>query len=278
MKIIAAVVSGLGIFSLAGCQVKGGQQETQVVPATGKEQYIIHKADSRGESKADWLRSRHTFSFNDYYDPTRTGFGTLLVINDDWVKGGAGFPRHHHREMEIVSIPLHGGIAHKDSKGSEGITSVNRTNNTYSVQLMTAGSGIAHSEYNASSTDSVSFLQIWVKPARKGLEPSYKQMTFSFEDQQNAWQTLLEPGNNRALPIQQQAVFNMTDLDAGKTIDYSVKYGGGVYVFIIEGQTLVNGNALFRRDGMAITNTSQVLVRAVTNAKILLMEVPMQGN
>jgi redox-sensitive bicupin YhaK (pirin superfamily) len=238
--------------------------------------YVLHKANSRGTTQTDWLLSRHTFSFNNYYDQTRLGFGALRVFNDDWVKAGAGFPDHDHAEMEIVSIPLHGGVAHADSKGSSGITSLNAAKGTYTVQHMTAGSGISHSEYNASKTDSARFLQIWVAPNRKGLAPAYTQKAFKLANQQNRWQTLVSPTDANALFINQAAVFSMAELSQGKSLPYQLKYKGGVYAFVLEGAVTVNGVALERRDGLGLWNTKTLNVLASQPAQVLLIEVPLQ--
>jgi redox-sensitive bicupin YhaK (pirin superfamily) len=272
--ITLAVVFTLLTSCIAQEQSKENTVKQEVT--LSKEQYVIHKANTRGETKADWLLSKHTFSFNDYYDRNRSGFGALLVLNDDWVKAGGGFGMHHHDEMEIISIPLIGGVAHKDSKGSSGITSFNKDKGTYTVQQMTAGTGISHSEYNVSSTDSVSFLQIWVIPNKRGLTPAYNQKEFLLSNQHNNWQTLVSPKDPSALFINQQSVFSIADIDANKTLRYNMKYNGGVYAFILEGEATINGVALQRRDGIGIQNVSQLSVTANKRLKILLIEVPMK--
>jgi redox-sensitive bicupin YhaK (pirin superfamily) len=276
MKLIITSIVMLTLLSACMAQEKGKENLVQQVSTLTKEQYVIHKANTRGESKAEWLLSRHTFSFNDYYDRNRVGFGALLVLNDDWVKAGGGFPPHHHDEMEIISIPLIGGVAHKDSKGSSGITSFNKEKGTYTVQQMTAGSGISHSEYNASAKDSVRFLQIWIVPNKRGLSPTYNQKEFSLSNQHNKWQTIISPQDPSALFINQQAAFSMADVDADKTLQYNMKYTGGVYAFILEGEATINGVKIERRDGIAISNVSQLSVTADKALKILLMEVPVK--
>ncbi|WP_375434980.1 pirin family protein [uncultured Hymenobacter sp.] len=245
------------------------------LPAAAPE-YVVHKANSRGTTQTGWLLSRHTFSFNNYYDQNRVGFGALRVLNDDWVKAGAGFPDHDHAEMEIVSIPLHGGVAHTDSKGSSGITSLDAAKGTYTVQHMSAGEGISHSEYNASQTDSARFLQIWVAPNRKDIAPAYHQKAFQLAGQQNRWQTLLSPTDAGALKINQDAVFSMAELSKGQTLPYQLKYKGGVYAFVLEGAVTVNGVALERRDGLGLWNTPALSVVAQKPAQVLLIEVPLQ--
>lgn len=276
-------------FSLAtiiGCQTKANIQKNNNQPASpgtalSEEKlpdypYVLHKAGTRGETRTDWLWSKHTFSFNNYYNADRVGFGALLVINDDWVKAGAGFPNHQHEEMEIVSIPLIGGIAHQDSKGASGITAYNKEKGTYTVQHMTAGAGIAHSEYNASATDSVRFLQIWISPNKRNLKPAYNQKEFALQNQHNRWQTLLSPSDSTALFINQQSVFSMAEIDKGKTLPYALKFNGGVYAFVLEGAANINGVTLERRDGLGIRNTKELAVSATKDLKILLIEVPVQ--
>jgi redox-sensitive bicupin YhaK (pirin superfamily) len=266
------------ITSLTSCLAQGTDKPDDASSKVSlvKGQYVIHKADSRGESRADWLLSKHTFSFNDYYDPTRVGFGALLVLNDDWVKAGGGFPSHHHEEMEIISIPLIGGVAHKDSKGSSGVTSADRGTGVFNVQKMTAGSGIAHSEFNVSNTDSVRFLQIWVLPNKRGLTPVYQQKQFEFAAQHNKWQTLISSQDSSAISINQDAVFSIADLDAGTKIDYALTYAGGVYAFILEGNATVNGADLDRRDGIGIVDVTQLSVTAKERLQILVIEVPVK--
>jgi redox-sensitive bicupin YhaK (pirin superfamily) len=264
---------------IVSCQAQGNNQRrdtAQAKPAMAESQYVVHRADTRGQTKEDWLLSRHTFSFNNYYDRNRVGFGALLVLNDDWVKAGAGFPLHRHDEMEIISIPLIGGVAHKDSKGSAGITSVDKDKGYYTVQQMTAGSGLSHSEFNASTTDSVRFLQIWVAPNKHQLAPAYHQKQFSFAAQHNKWQTLISPDDSAALFINQQAVFSRADVDAGKVLDYTLKYNEGVYAFILEGKATVNGVELNRRDGIGITDAKELSINAGEDLQILVIEVPVK--
>jgi redox-sensitive bicupin YhaK (pirin superfamily) len=227
-------------------------------------------------TRTSWLRSQHTFSFNQYQDPSRLGFGALRVLNDDWVRAGAGFPDHDHAEMEIVSIPLHGGVAHADSKGSSGITALDPRSGTFTVQHMTAGTGISHSEYNASRTDSTRFLQIWVSPNRPGLTPAYTQKPFALAKQRNRWQTLLSPTDTSALFINQAAVFSMAQLSQGRLLPYRLQFPGGVYAFVLEGSVTVNGVKLERRDGLGLWNTPALQVVARTPAQVLLVEVPLR--
>jgi redox-sensitive bicupin YhaK (pirin superfamily) len=264
---------------ITSCEAQGNKHiknGDSISTTLSDKQYVIHRAGTRGETKEDWLLSKHTFSFNNYHDRNRVGFGALLVLNDDWVKAGAGFGMHHHEEMEIISIPLSGGVAHKDSKGSSGITSVNKEEGHYTVQQMTAGSGISHSELNASKTDSVRFLQIWISPNKQNLTPTYNQRQFAFSNQHNKWQTLIAPKDSGAIHINQEAVFSIADIDAGKKLQYSLKYNGGLYAFVLEGKVEVSGIELHRRDGIGIVDIKQLSVVAKENVKVLLIEVPVK--
>lgn len=231
---------------------------------------ITHLADTRGFANHGWLKSHHTFSFADYYDPGRMQFGALRVINDDYIAAGMGFGTHPHRDMEIVTIPLEGALAHKDSTGNSKIIRKGE------VQIMSAGTGIAHSEFNASQTDHVTLLQIWVLPKKMNVKPRYEQTEFTHEGRKNKLQTVVAPdGRDGAVTINQDAFFTLTDLDAGKSVKYDVKIGGnGVYVFVIKGEIEVNGNKLNRRDGAGLTDVESLDIKASSDAEVLLMEVP----
>lgn len=231
---------------------------------------ITHLSDSRGLANHGWLKSRHTFSFADYYHPERMGFGALRVINDDSVDAGMGFGTHPHRDMEIISIPLEGSLKHKDSEGNATIIKKGE------VQIMSAGTGIAHSEYNGSETDPVKFLQIWVMPKKIGIKPRYEQKVFSDTDRKNKIQTVVAPdGRKGAVSINQDAFFSLTDLDAGKSVTYQKQSpGNGVYLFILSGEVEINGKAFNHRDGVGLPQFETVKLSAKSNAEILLMEVP----
>lgn len=231
---------------------------------------IVHKADSRGQANFGWLNSRHTFSFGEYYNPDRVHFGMLRVLNDDIVIGGAGFPTHPHSNMEIVSIPLSGALAHKDSTGNEKVI------HTGEVQIMSAGSGLTHSEYNASSTDEVNFLQIWVIPKEKNIKPRYDQREFNSAERKNKVQTVVAPDDEKALWINQDAWFSLSDLEANQSITYSMKGNdSGLYVFVIEGSIEIGDTALNKRDAIGLSETDKVQIKSSENARILLIEVPM---
>ncbi|MDX5435711.1 MAG: pirin family protein [Pontibacter sp.] len=233
---------------------------------------IIHRADTRGHANHGWLDSHHTFSFAHYYDPERMGFGLLRVLNDDVVSGGMGFGTHPHDNMEIVSIPLSGSLAHRDSTGTQEVIQTNE------VQIMSAGSGLTHSEFNASKTDSVNFLQIWVFPKERDIAPRYEQKAYKPEDRQNKLQTVIAPDKqDGTLWINQDAWFTLGTLKNGFAQDYALhKQGNGVYAFVIEGEVELDGEKLGKRDGMGISDTDSISIKASGDAELLLIEVPMK--
>ena len=232
---------------------------------------IIHKADSRGHANHGWLDSHHTFSFAGYHHPDRIHFGALRVLNDDVVTGGMGFGKHPHDSMEIVSIPLKGALRHEDTTGRREVIK------TGDVQIMSAGSGIAHSEYNASNTDSVNFLQIWIFPKLRNIAPRYEQKAFEAADRVNKWQTVVSPEKDKdPLWINQDAWFSLGDWSKDTETIYNIrKEGNGVYAFMIEGIATINGQSLKQRDGAGITDTSEFSIKTDSDSKILLIEVPM---
>lgn len=234
-------------------------------------QIIKHTANSRGIADFGWLLSKHTFSFGRYYNPERINFGALRVLNDDIVQGGMGFGTHPHDNMEIVSIPLEGNLEHKDSTGN---TEVIKTGD---VQIMSAGYGLSHSEYNHSKTDQVNFLQIWVLPKKQNIEPRYEQITFDPEKRRNKLQTVVAPDDDSALWINQDAWFSLVDLDPKTSIDYQVhRKGNGAYIFQIEGSSSINNDeTLNRRDAAGVVDTQGFEIISNTSSKILVIEVPM---
>jgi quercetin 2,3-dioxygenase len=236
--------------------------------------HTIHKADSRGHADHGWLNSWHTFSFAGYYDPSRIHFGALRVLNDDSVAAGMGFGKHPHDNMEIISIPLEGDLEHADDMGNKTIIRKG------DVQVMSAGTGIAHSEKNANNDKEVKFLQIWVIPNKRHVKPRYHQKTFSEDEKQNKLLTVVSPiGSGEGVEIHQEAWFSLGKLEQGKQIEYTIhKNGNGVYAFLLEGELEINGIGLNRRDGMAVTDESTLKLKANTNAEILLMEIPMVLN
>jgi len=232
---------------------------------------ILHKAHTRGHANHGWLDSHHTFSFAGYHDPTRVNFGALRVLNDDIVKGGNGFGQHPHDNMEIISIPLRGALEHGDNTGGRGIIKSGE------VQIMSAGSGISHSERNASKSDDVNFLQIWVFPKVRNIEPRYDQKLFSPADRINKFQTVVSPEENpNSLWINQDAWFSIGRLSKGFSADYTVnKSTNGVYAFILEGEVTINGQKLNRRDGLGVWETDKITLSSDSDSEVLLIEVPM---
>ncbi|WP_426222552.1 pirin family protein [Psychrobacter sp. DWR1-2-3] len=232
---------------------------------------IYHAADSRGDANHGWLKSKHTFSFANYHNPERMGFGALRVINDDFVIGGQGFGKHSHRDMEIISIPLSGKLGHGDNIGNNGIIE------TGEIQVMSAGTGITHSEMNGDDTEAVKFLQIWVIPNKMNVEPRYQQIRMDDILKPNEFNQVLSPNADDAgVWIHQDAWFSMGDFDKGITQTYELKNpNNGVYIFVISGKVVVNGNTLDTRDGLGVWDTKSFAMDVEEDAKVLLMEVPM---
>jgi quercetin 2,3-dioxygenase len=231
---------------------------------------IIHKARSRGMANHGWLQSAHSFSFADYYDPERMGFGTLRVINDDTIAPAMGFGTHPHRDMEIITIPLEGSLKHQDSVGnSEIITSGE-------VQIMSAGTGIRHSEYNASPTEAVKLLQIWVLPKKLMVPPRYEQTFFSEEKRHNKFCLIVSPdGRDSSVSINQDAYFSIAHMDPGIELTYSFYDAKNVlYAFVIEGSIILEGERFETRDGIGIAENKELSIASETASKILLMELP----
>lgn len=232
---------------------------------------ILHKADERGKADHGWLKSYHSFSFASFYDPARVHFGLLRVLNDDSVAPGMGFGEHPHDNMEIVSIPLSGAIEHRDSMGNQEVI------RTGDVQIMSAGTGIRHSEYNHSKTEPVKFLQIWVFPKEKGIAPRYEQKTFSEEDRKNRFQVVVSPeAHGEGVRINQNAWFSRAALEKGKELEYTLHDPkNGVYLFLLEGTLLADDVQMERRDAVGIYDMEKILLRAESDADALLIEVPM---
>ena len=233
---------------------------------------ILHKAESRGDADHGWLHSRHTFSFAGYYNPERMHFGLLRVLNDDMVAPGMGFGTHPHDNMEIISIPLEGDLEHKDSMGNIAVIKQG------DVQVMSAGTGITHSEYNKNKDKPVKFLQIWVFPNKENVTPRYDQITLNIADRHNKLQQILSPDPDDAgVWIHQNAWFHLGKFDKGITADYNIKAkGNGVYAFILSGEVSINGQPLKSRDGLGIREAEKISITADSTAEFLLMEVPMK--
>lgn len=236
------------------------------------ENMILHKADSRGHANHGWLDSHHSFSFANYYNPERMHFGVLRVLNDDVVSAGMGFGTHPHDNMEIISIPLEGDLEHRDSMGN--VATIRHGD----IQVMSAGTGIQHSEYNKNADKTVKFLQIWVFPNKRNVEPRYDQITLNLEDRHNRLQQILSPNKeDEGVWIHQDAWFHLGRLDKNVQQSYTIKKSdNGVYAFVLNGSFSINGIGVQQRDGLGIWNTNELQLEALSqDAEILLMEVPM---
>ncbi len=234
----------------------------------------IYKANERGHANYGWLQANYSFSFANYQNRDRQNFGALRVLNDDRIQGNTGFAEHPHHNMEIVTIPLEGTLKHKDSMSNKWIPL-----ETGEVQVMSAGTGILHSERNNSATEEINLFQIWVIPDQTGVAPSYEQKRFDPADRKNKLQTLVssynDAGENR-LKIHQDARISRTDLEKGKFLTYQLKSSShGVYVMIISGKVRLNDFELNRRDAIGVWQTEQFELEADENAEILFIEVPM---
>ena len=230
----------------------------------------LHKAATRGHNSFGWLNSYHSFSFGHYHDQERMNFGALRVLNDDTVAAGMGFGKHPHDNMEIVSIPLEGDLHHSDSTGRNEII------RQHDVQIMSAGTGIAHSEMNANKNKEVKFLQIWVLSKAQNIEPRYEQKSFLPADRINQILTVVAPDDDQAVWINQDAWFSLANLSKHFKTNYALhKKENGVYVFVIKGDVNINGIALNERDGLGISEINELDINASTDAELLLIEVPM---
>ncbi len=232
----------------------------------------IHKSEERGSSRLDWLDSKHSFSFADYHDHHRMGFGALRVLNEDFIEPGQGFGFHHHDNMEIVTIVLKGSLEHKDSLGNHGVI------NMGDVQRMSAGSGIMHSEFNHSKNEQVHLLQIWVQTKEKNIKPSYEQKNFSTDLIQNKNKlTTVVSGDSAsgALTIHQDCKFLLGNLDQNHSLSYRIQdKTHGVYLFLIDGELMINEKKVQKGDAAALSHCDQVQVNSTKNSQFLLMDVP----
>lgn len=232
---------------------------------------ILYPAAGRGSADYGWLKPNYYFSFSQYYNPERVHFGSLRVLNDDYVAGGGGFPTHPHDNMEIVTIPFTGALQHKDSTGGQGVIQ------SGDIQIMSAGTGVQHSEFNASSTEPVTLFQIWVFPKTRNIKPRYDQRTFDINDRVNKWQTVVSPVEaDNALWINQDAKFSLTKLEAGKSITYNNAFtGNGVFLVNISGSASVGDINLNKRDAVGIAETENFTITATEDTELLAIEVPM---
>lgn len=233
---------------------------------------VLHKANLRGQANLEWLNAKHTFSFANYYNPDSMNFGVLRVLNDDIVAPDNGFGMHPHKNMEIVSIPLQGFLQHKDNMGNTALIKKG------DVQVMSAGTGIMHSEFNISKDEAVNLLQIWILPNRLDVTPRYQQISLDIKDRINNLQPILSPNEiDKCVWIYQNAWFYMGIFDENFKLEYNLKnLNNGVYIFVIEGSFVVEHIVLENRDGLGIFNTNKISIQSKSsNAEILIMEVPM---
>ncbi|SMG44031.1 hypothetical protein SAMN05661096_03089 [Marivirga sericea] len=233
---------------------------------------IIYKADSRGHANHGWLDTHHTFSFASYYNPDRIHFGALRVLNDDKITSGTGFPKHPHDNMEIISIPLKGDLAHEDSMGNQA------TIKQGDVQVMSGGTGIMHSEFNPNEEIGTEFLQIWVFPNKQNVEPRYGQVHYPAEERINKFQTIVSPNANEVDTwIHQDAWFHLADFETGFESTYELKKkDNGLFIFLLEGEIEVGDEKMEKRDGIGLLNLEQIEIKANKESEILLMDVPME--
>lgn len=233
---------------------------------------VFHQANTRGYANHGWLEARHSFSFANYQDSERIHFGALRVLNDDKVAAGMGFGTHPHDNMEIITIPLEGALAHKDSMGN------GTTIKAGDIQVMSAGSGIMHSEFNASNEDFCKLLQIWVFPNKRGVTPRYDQITLNQELLHNRFQQILSPSpDDEGVWIHQDAWFHLGQFDANEAVNYKIhKKGNGVYLFLIEGELTVGEQVMQTRDALGIWDTDEIKLKTKSSSRVLVLEVPME--
>jgi len=233
---------------------------------------VLHKANSRGHADHGWLNAYHSFSFASWYNPDRVQFGMLRVLNDDTVAAGMGFGTHPHDNMEIITIPLEGDLAHKDSMGNAA------TIKTGDVQVMSAGTGIQHSEFNPNHDQHTKLFQIWVFPKYRNVTPRYQQITLDATEQKNNFAQILSPtAEDAGVWIYQDAWFYLADFDANFSKKLALKKeGNGFYIMNIDGEIEVNGERLEKRDALGLWDTNEIEIKATTNAKFLVMEIPME--
>lgn len=232
----------------------------------------LFPANERGSADYGWLKPNYYFSFSGYHHPEKVHFGALRVLNDDFIAGGGAFPPHPHDNMEIVTIPFTGALEHRDNTGGHGIIKAG------DIQIMSAGTGIQHSEANASQTEAVTLFQIWLFPKIRNIKPRYDQRNFDIAQRINQWQIIVSPREeDNALWINQDARFALTNLSAGKTLEYENAFeGNGVFLVVINGSVELEGNTLNKRDAIGISGTNQFSIKASTDAELLAIEVPME--
>lgn len=233
---------------------------------------LIRKSDDRGHFENSWLKTRYSFSFADYFDPGFMGFHDLRVINEDIVAPSGGFPTHGHQNMEIVSYIVKGSIAHKDSMGNV------ETLNAGEVQVMSAGRGVSHSEFNPSPTAALKLLQIWIKPGRTGIEPGYSQREFPRGEKLNRLCLLASPdGDDRSLRINQDAKIYASILEAGEALEAALAPSRAAWLQVIDGELTVNGHAIGAGDGLAVEDPAALDIRALKEAEFILFDLARRG-
>lgn len=233
---------------------------------------VYHSAETRGHADHGWLNANHSFSFASYYDPNRMNFGALRVLNDDTISPGKGFGKHSHDNMEIITIPLKGDLEHKDSLGNIGAI------NEGEIQVMSAGTGIYHSEYNKNSDKFINLLQLWVMPKKQDVKPRYDQRSFKGLKKKNSIYQVLSPyPEDEGMWIHQDAWIHLGDFEEVTSVDYMLKKkGNGVYIFVIEGIFKVANEKLEKRDALGVWNTESITFEAQSKSQVLLIEVPME--
>ena len=232
---------------------------------------VVHKAETRGYANHGWLKAKHSFTFANYYNPERMNFGVLRVLNDDTIDAGKGFGMHPHENMEIITIPLEGALAHKDNMGNASVI------NQGDVQVMSAGSGVYHSEFNPNEDKPTRLFQIWILPNKKEVTPRYDQISIRELAKKNKFYQILSPNKtDKGVWIHQDAWFSLGNFEKGKTDLYPMKKeGNGVYLLVIDGIIEVGEQTLGKRDALGIWDAEEVGLKAKTQASVLLMEIPM---
>lgn len=233
---------------------------------------VIHKSNERGKTELGWLHSKHSFSFGEYYDPDKMGFGMLRVLNDDIVEPGEGFGFHPHNNMEIFSLVLDGALEHKDNMGTGSTIYKDE------IQIMSAGTGVLHSEYNPSDKEKVNFLQIWIIPKDRNIKPRYDQMKFPLSDRRNSiYKVISGKKTKNTLFINQNAAVSLGNLEAGNTAAYELSYpGNGVYIFNLNGTVRIEDDVLNSRDAIGIAGTNNLRLHAQTDTDFIIIEVPVK--
>lgn len=231
---------------------------------------ILHKAADRGHVNMGWLDSYHSFSFGHFHDENKIHFGALRVLNDDIINGGGGFGKHPHDNMEIITIPVKGDLEHADSTGTQSVIK------QFDVQIMSAGTGIQHSEKNHNLKEAVNLLQIWIFPKEKNIKPRYDQLTFDPSNRENKWQLVVAPDDGKAIWINQNAWLSLGNFSKGFKTEYMLhKPGNGVYVFVLEGIIKIGNQVLDKKDALGVWDVKEIEITADSDSEILLIDVPM---